>query len=78
MAMTIVGMHEAKSQLSKLIRQACEGERIVIARGTTPVVRLVPLTRTLPRRVFGSLKGKVRVGDAFFEPLSEDELAGWE
>jgi prevent-host-death family protein len=76
--MTIVGMHDAKSQLSRLIRQACEGERIIIARGSTPVVRLVPLHRPLARRVFGALKGKVRVTDAFFEPLPEDELTGWE
>lgn len=37
-------IHEAKTNLSKLIEQACQGEEVVIARGPEPVVRLVPIT----------------------------------
>jgi prevent-host-death family protein len=41
--MKIVGIHEAKTSLSRLIEAACKGEEIVIARGKDPVVRLVPV-----------------------------------
>ena len=41
--MCSVKIHEAKTNLSKLIAQAQRGEEVVIARGKTPVVRLVPI-----------------------------------
>jgi prevent-host-death family protein len=71
-------VHQAKTNLSRLIERACEGEEIVIARGAEPVVRLVPLGETKGRRKPGILKGKLRVGPEFFEPLPPDELARWE
>ena len=74
----IVTIHAAKTNLSRLIERACAGEEIVIARGPQPVVRLVPVMRSAPKRQFGALKGKVRLGDEFFEPLPADELARWE
>ncbi len=70
-------IHEAKTNLSKLIARARAGEDIVIARGKQPVVRLQPLEEQKPRRVFGALKGKLSVPDTFFEPLPEDELKRW-
>jgi antitoxin (DNA-binding transcriptional repressor) of toxin-antitoxin stability system len=73
-----VTIHAAKTNLSRLIEKACAGEEVVIARGKTPVVRLVPVGAVKPRRRFGSLRGKLRVTDAFFEPLPEDELKRWE
>jgi antitoxin (DNA-binding transcriptional repressor) of toxin-antitoxin stability system len=73
--MKVVKVHEAKTTLPQLIEQALAGEEIVIARGDTPVVRLAPLAAQAPRRVFGALKGKLRVTPAFFEPLPSDELA---
>ena len=47
-------------------------------RGKEPAVRLVPANVPAPKRVFGALAGKVVVTAAFFEPLPEDELTGWE
>ena len=73
-----VTIHAAKTQLSKLIRRAQAGEEIVIVRGSEPVARLVPVAGTGRRRVFGAMRGRARVGDAFFEPLPADEFAGWE
>ena len=73
-----VTIHAAKTHLSRLIRRAQAGEEIVIARGKEPVARLVPVAGTDRRRVFGAMRGRARVGDAFFEPLPSDELAGWE
>ena len=71
-------IHEAKTNLSKLIEQACQGEEVVIARGPEPVVRLVPIADVKGRRQPGALRGKLRVGPEFFEPLTDEELAHWE
>ncbi|HEY1524962.1 MAG TPA: type II toxin-antitoxin system prevent-host-death family antitoxin [Candidatus Angelobacter sp.] len=71
-------IHEAKTNLSKLIEQACQGEEVVIARGPEPVVRLVPIADVKGRRQAGTLRGKLRVGQEFFEPLTDEELAHWE
>ncbi len=67
-----VTIHAAKTQLSKLIRRAQAGEEIVIARGSEPVARLVPVAGAGRRRVFGAMRGQARVGDAFFKPLPPD------
>lgn len=69
-------VHDAKTNLSKLIADALDGGDVVIARGNVPVVRLVPVT---PRgkRCFGALKGKVAIDARFDEPLPETELDGW-
>ena len=73
-----VSIHEAKTQLSKIIDQACRGEEVVIAKAGTPVVRLTPIAPRPSRRQFGALSGKARVDQRFFEPLPEDELRAWE
>jgi len=73
----IFTVHQAKTQLSRLIASALEGEEIIIARGEKPAVRLIPIegARATPR--FGALKGQVSLDDRFFEPLPEAELALW-
>ncbi|MFQ5765663.1 MAG: type II toxin-antitoxin system Phd/YefM family antitoxin [Rhodospirillales bacterium] len=76
--MTRVTIHDAKTHLSRLIRRAEAGEEIVIARGREPVARLVPVAVGGRRRVFGAMRGRARVTEAFFEPLPADELAPWE
>jgi prevent-host-death family protein len=78
MIMKTFTIHEAKTNLSKLIEQACQGEEVVIARGPEPVVRLVPIADIKGRRQPGALRGKLRVGREFFEPLADEELARWE
>ena len=76
--MKVVTIHAAKTHLSRLIERACAGEEVVIARGSHPVVKLVPLSPRVPKRQFGTLKGKVAVGDEFFRPLPRTELDSWE
>jgi prevent-host-death family protein len=73
-----VTIHEAKTNLSRLIERACRGEEIIIARGPDPVARLVPVATSKGRRKLGILKGKLVVGSEFFEPLPPDELSRWE
>ncbi len=74
--MATVTVHEAKTQLSRLLKRACAGEEIIIARGKVPVARLQPVPA--PKRGFGSMRGRATIDDAFFEPLPEEELAAWE
>lgn len=74
--MSIVTVHEAKTNLSRLIAEALDGGEVVIARGKVPVVRLVPVALPKSRRP-GALKGKIAIDKRFFEPLPDDELAAW-
>ena len=73
-----VKVHQAKSDLSRLLAAVEAGEDIVIARGDTPVARLTAISRPRPQRRFGAYRGRFSVGDAFSEPLPADELAAWE
>jgi prevent-host-death family protein len=77
--MAVVTIHQAKTQLSKLIARVEAGEEITIARGKKEVARLVPAGGVRKHRVPGFLKGKVSLPDAFFfDPLPEEELRAWE
>ena len=73
--MRVVTIHQAKTNLSRLIAQAERGEDVVIARGKQPVVRLVPVKPPPKRRKFGIFKGEFELGPSFFEPLPPEELA---
>lgn len=75
--MVTVNVHEAKTNLSRLLAQVESGEEVVIARSGTPVARLVRVPKRGKRQP-GTLKGKIAVPDSFFDPLPEDELKAWE
>jgi len=78
---SIYKVHEAKTNLSKLLEQVERGEEVTIARGNQPVAKLVPfdaVTKPKPKRVPGTMKGEVAFDDRFFDPLPEDELRRWE
>ena len=81
--MATVNIHEAKTNLSRLLVQVEAGEEVVIARNGEPVARLVPVQKR-GKRQFGSWKGRVKLDEAvfddsfFFDPLPEEEFALWE
>ena len=75
--MYIVNVHQAKTELSRLLARVEAGENVVIARRGEPVARLVAC-KVGSRRQPDVLKGKVVVPDAFFDPLPEKELTAWE
>lgn len=69
-------VHDAKTNLSRLIAEALAGGEVVIARGNVPAVRLVPVNPR-GRRCFGALKGKITIDTRFDDPLPAEELEGW-
>jgi prevent-host-death family protein len=71
-----ISIHAAKTHLSRLIARAEAGEEIIIARGRTPVAKLVPIVAK-PKRVPGRWKGQFTIPPEFYEPMSEEELALW-
>lgn len=71
-----VNMHEAKSQLSKLIAAAEAGDDVIIARKGKPAVRLVPIRSGGIR--FGTLAHLADTVPDFDEPMDAEELALWE
>ena len=76
--MTTVSVHEAKTHLSRLIKQVQAGQEVVIENNRRAVARLVPMERQTKGRRIGLLKGKIALDERFFEPLPDDELAAWE
>ena len=69
-----VTIHEAKTQLSKLIAAVERGEEVVIARRDKPVVRLVKEEPKKPKRVLGGLAHLKFNIDGFFDPTLEAEI----
>ena len=50
----------------------------MLARGKDPVVKIIPVTvAPKPKRKFGALKGKIKIGPEFFDPLPEEEMKHW-
>ena len=73
----IVDIHEAKTNLSKLLARVSSGEEIIIAKSGRPIARLAPVTMKPARRVPGSAAGKVTIAPDF-APLPEHILAEFE
>lgn len=73
---TQVNIHEAKSQLSKLIEEAESGEEVIVARAGKPVVRLTPLSGRPERRTPGAWAGKIWIADDF-DDTPEEIIDEW-
>jgi prevent-host-death family protein len=68
-------MHDAKTNLSKLVRYAEAGEEVLILRGKKPVARLVAVSEPGPRKP-GRYKGQIHLPKSFFDPLPPEEMRG--
>jgi len=75
--MLTVGVHEAKSTLSKLIRRSNAGEEIIITRDGKPVARLVGIAPDSGRRL-GCDVGLFDVPEDFDAPLPDAVLDAFE
>lgn len=72
-----VGVHEAKTHLSRLLEEVAAGEEVVITRRGRAVATLGP-PPSQDKRIFGIDRGRFTVPEDFDDPLPDDELAEWE
>jgi prevent-host-death family protein len=68
-------VEEAKTQLSHLLERVRKGEEFVLEKAGKPCARLIPLEEKSPREP-GIIEGSI--GEAFFEPLPDEEIKAWE
>jgi prevent-host-death family protein len=78
LVMNQVNIHQAKTQLSRLLELAANGEEIIIAKAGKPVARLVPYAAKGTVRRPGIMRGKIRIKKNFDEPLPEKLLVSFE
>ena len=71
---TKVNIHEAKTQLSKLLQRVMNGETIIIANAGNPVALLSPFVEVPENRTPGNDAGKVLISADFDAPLPEFDL----
>jgi prevent-host-death family protein len=70
-------IHDAKTNLSKLIERALAGEEVIIARAGKPLVRLQPIKNAKPngrRGILGSMRGKITFADDWDSPETNAEI----
>lgn len=73
-----VNIHEAKTNLSRLLLQVENGEDIIIAKAGKPIARLTKFTEQKPKRRLGRDAGLFRIPEDFDDPLPEDVLESFE
>jgi prevent-host-death family protein len=73
--MRTVNIHEAKTQLSRLVDQAAKGEAFIIAKSGKPLVKVVPLDRDerRPGTRLGFLAGEIATPDDF-DRMGQEEI----
>ncbi len=69
--MGTVTLDLAQTQLSDLIEDAIQGKEVVITKDGKPLVKLVPVSKSKPKPVFGSAKGLISMSDDFDAPLED-------
>ena len=72
--MTTVNIHEAKTQLSRLVDRAAKGESFIIAKAGKPLVKVLPVEAPAEPKRLGFLKGEIDVPDDF-DRMGEREIA---
>jgi prevent-host-death family protein len=74
--MITVNIHDAKTQLSRLVERAAQGEAFIIAKAGKPMVKVIPLGRTETGTDcrLGFMAGEITVPDDF-DQMGSDEIA---
>jgi len=75
--MKMVNIHEAKTQLSRLLEEAARGEEIIIAKAGRPYARLVSCLPEQTPRVLGGWEGRMRISPDF-DQTPEEVIAAFE
>lgn len=73
--MQTYNIHDAKTQLSRLVEQAAKGEPFVIAKAGKPMVKVMALNAPEPSQIkrFGFMAGQIQVPDDF-DRMGEEEI----
>jgi len=71
--MTQVNIHEAKTQLSKLIEKVKKGEEVIISKYNKPVVKLVLIEELKSKRRLNTAKGLIVMSEDFDSHLEDLE-----
>jgi len=74
MAAITVNIHEAKTQLSKLVERASKGETVIIAKAGKPMVKLTAIDQPAKPQRIGFMKGQINVPDDF-DRMGDAEIA---
>ncbi|GIK61368.1 MAG: type II toxin-antitoxin system Phd/YefM family antitoxin [Ignavibacteriota bacterium] len=69
--MTQVNIHEAKTNLSKLIDKVLKGESVIISKSNKPVVKLVLVDEMKNKRSLGTAKESIKISEDFDAPVNE-------
>lgn len=72
--MNIVNMHDAKTQLSRLVARAAKGDSFVIAKAGKPMVKVTAVNAPSTQRRLGFLQGEISVPKDF-DRMGEQEIA---
>ena len=70
----MINVYEAKTQLSRLLREVAAGEDVVIAKDGTPLARLVPYQEEGEKRELGFARDRVIMAPDFDDPLPIEVL----
>jgi prevent-host-death family protein len=68
-------IHDAETNLSRIIDRVEHGEEIIISRAGTPVAKVIPLRSLAKRSGRGSLAGRLRLADDWDSPAVNDDIA---
>lgn len=68
-------IHEAKTNLSRIIDRVEHGEEIIISRAGNPVAKVIPLHRSVTRTGRGSLRGKLVATEDWDSPEVNEAVA---
>lgn len=71
MASKAVDLKQAQGRLEELVDDAVRGEEVVLTHEGQPVAKIIPITRRVARRRFGSAKGLIHMREDFDEPLED-------
>ncbi|HWG21171.1 MAG TPA: type II toxin-antitoxin system prevent-host-death family antitoxin [Terracidiphilus sp.] len=68
-------VHQAKTHLSRLLKEAEAGREVIVTRGKKPVARIVPIEPANGRlSLAGAYRGRIRWDDHAFDPMTDKEL----
>ncbi|TWD82912.1 prevent-host-death family protein [Kribbella amoyensis] len=68
-------MHEAKTQLSRIIERVEHGEEVIISRAGRPVAKVIPLPATVRRSGRGALSGRISFAEDWDSPETNASIA---